>query len=374
MEKLDTEVMKGVLSIINGLKNLSRYISKEWMIKFISLMLAVVLWSFVGGEDRVDKNVMLPIEIINLPRDLVISNQFKKEIEVTVSGPRSLILEMTKKAITRQVDLSSATPGTMVIENDNDHIPVLRGITVQRVKPSSIILSLDKLVQKQYPIIARTVGKVADGYYLKMLKTDPDVISITGPLTILSQFDELSTKAINLSGVKQSAQLQVPLELDPAIVELIGETSVTADLTVALETVTKTIEEMAVDVTVGGDKQKVTPPTVQVAANIPKMLVGKNLKMRDLFSVTALKIDDSDLLEVKVIPKKDIEYPIEILSIVPSHVVMENNNPTPVYEDDPVQEEKEFSPPSADVLGVSQATTAGIKRIRRTQSKKILKQ
>jgi YbbR domain-containing protein len=134
--------------------DLSKLLKKDWLLKLISLVLAVVLWYFVGGEDRVDKNVMIPIEIINLPRDLVISNQFKKEIEVTVSGPRSLILEMSSRAITRQVDLSSATPGTMVIENDNDHIPVPRGITVQRVQPSSIILSLDKLIQKQFPISA----------------------------------------------------------------------------------------------------------------------------------------------------------------------------------------------------------------------------
>lgn len=324
--------MKGVLRSIFEVKKLTQLVSKDWMLKFISLGLAVVLWYFVGGEERIDKNVMVPIEIINLPRNLVISNQFKKEIEVTVSGPRSLILEMANKSITRQVDLSAATPGTMVIENDNDHIPVLRGITVQRVTPSSIILSLDKLIQKQYPVSAKTVGKVADGYFVKMLKTSPNVITITGPLTTLSQFDELFTKAINLNGVKQSAQLQVPLELDPTVVELIGETSVTVDLTIALETVTKTIEEMSVELVVEGEKQVVRPAVVKIAANIPKMLLGKYRSMTDLFSVTALKIDDSNLYQVKVIPKKNLEYPIEILSIIPTHVLLESDNPGLVYD------------------------------------------
>jgi hypothetical protein len=363
-------MMKGVLRSIFEVKKLTHLVSKDWMLKFISLGLAVVLWYFVGGEDRVDKNVMVPIEIINLPRDLVISNQFKKEIEVTVSGPRSLILEMASKAITRQVDLSAATPGTMVIENDNDHIPVLRGITVQRVTPSSIILSLDKLVQKQYPVTAKTVGKVADGYFLKKLKTNPDMITITGPLTTLSQFDELFTKAINLSGVKQSAQLQVPLELDPTVVELIGETSVTADLTVALETVTKTIEEMSVDLLVEGKKQKVKPATVKVAANIPKMLLGKYRSMADLFSVTALKVDDSDLYEVKVIPNKNIEYPIEILSIIPTHVLLEDDNPNPVYDTKVTEKEQESIAPVQDPISTAKTP---VLKIPRTKIKKIRK-
>ena len=273
MEKLDEKMMKKLLgsflSKISKIK-LTEFISEDWLLKFVSLVLAVILWHFVGGEDRVDKNVMIPIEIINLPRDLVISNQFKKEIEVTVSGPRSIILEMTSKAITRQVDLSSATPGTMVIENDNDHIPVPRGITVQRVQPSSIILSLDKLIQKRFPISARSMGKVAPGYVLQSLKMDPDVITITGPLTILSQFDEIFTKPINLEGVKQSAQLQVPLELDPAIVELIGETSVTAELQVGVDTVTKTIEETMTEAVIDGVERNIKPVTVKVTANIPK--------------------------------------------------------------------------------------------------------
>ena len=312
--------------------NLADIFSKDWLLKFISLVLAVGLWYFVGGEDRVDKNVMIPIEIINLPRDLVISNQFKKEIEVTVSGPRSLILEMASRAITRQVDLSSATPGTMVIENDNDHIPVPRGITVQRVQPSSIILSLDKLIQKQFPISARTVGRVADGYYVKILKMDPDVITITGPLTILSQFDELFTKAINLVGVKQSAQLQVPLELEPTIVELIGETSVTADLTIGLETVTKSLEEMSVHAIVDGVKQGVNPRTVKVTANIPKILLTKNVDPKSLITVTAMKREGDGKLKVQVMPRADVELPIEILSIIPGTVSLVDSNPNSVYD------------------------------------------
>lgn len=324
--------MKYIFASLLGYKNLSRLISKDFLLKFVSLLLAVILWSFVGGEDRVDKNVMVPIEIINLPRDLVISNQFKKEIEVTVSGPRSMILEMTNRAVTRQVDLSAATPGTMVIENDNDHIPVPRGITVQRVQPSSIILSLDKLIQKQFPVTARTVGRVADGYFIKSLKTDPEVISITGPQTTLSQFDELFTKAINLDGVKQSAQIQVPLELETAIVELIGETSVTADLMVGLETVTKTMEGMKVHAAIDGVLREVQPETVKVTANIPLMLLARKVDPKTLFSVSAFREEGEEKLKVMVIPKTDVELPVEILSIIPDAVFLVDDNPAPIYE------------------------------------------
>ena len=313
-------MMKKIFAAIFEKKKLAQLMSKDWLLKFVSLLLAIVLWYLVGGEDRIDKNVMVPIEIINLPRDLVISNQFKKEIEVTVSGPRSLILEMANRAVTRQVDLSTATPGTMVIENTNKHIPVVRGITVQRVQPSSIILSLDKLIQKQFPVAARTTGQLAHGYYLKGVKIDPEKISITGPFTTLSQVDHFFTKEINLEGAKQSMQLQVPLELGPAIVELIGETSVTADVTIGLETVPMSFDTIKVSAVVDGQKREVLPDQVKVVANIPKLLLDKKVDLKTLLTAVTVKKEGDVNLKVKIIPRADVELPIEIVSLVPDVV------------------------------------------------------
>jgi YbbR domain-containing protein len=321
--------MKGMANSGPGGKRPAKAISKEWLLKLVSIFLAVLLWYYVGGEDTVDKSVMIPIEIINLPRDLVISNQFKKEIEVTVSGPRSLILDMANRAVTRQIDLSAAVPGTMVIENSNRHIPVPRGITVQRVQPSSLILSLDKLIQKAFPVTAKTSGQVADGYYLKSLKTDPDVITITGPSTILKAEEDLKTKVIDIEGIKESTQQQVPLDLDPAIVELIGETSVTADLVIGLETHTKTLTGVKVHVVIDGVLRKVMPATVKVVANIPSLLLDRESDLEKLLSVTAMQSNGEGTLKVTVIPRPDVELPVEILAIIPSTVLL-------VSEDEPI--------------------------------------
>jgi len=357
--------MRISLTSLLSKNNFTQIFAKDWILKVISLVLAVILWSFVGGEDRVDKNVMIPLEIINLPRDLVISNQFKKEIEVSVSGPRSLIMEMSRRAEPRQVDLSSATPGTMVIENDAKKVPVPRGITVQRVQPSSIILSLDKLIQKQFPVTAKKVGRVAKGYYVKSLKTDPDVITITGPQTTLSQFDELFTKVINLDGVKESSQLQVPLELDSAIVELIGETSVTADLVVRLKTKTKTFESLKVDVELDGKKRKVFPDSVRVTANIPQLLLNKKTDPKSLFSITALRIDDGDRFKVSLVPRPDIELPIEVLSIIPGVVTLVDT-----AKGKTENREINISAPEVKELGSQAAKTdSAVKTLKPLQSK-----
>jgi hypothetical protein len=315
MEKLDLSIIKKL-----KIKDFQRLWSKEWLLRFISLCLAILLWYFVGGEDAVEKNVLVPIEIINMPKDLIISNKFKKDIDVTIRGPRALIMDMGKREISRQVDLSDATPGTRVVTIDNKTISVNRGIKVLRVQPSSIILSLDKLIQKKLAITPVVTGSVAPGHILKDLRIAPDVISITGPQTVLSQLESLKTTAINVSGLTSSVKQQIPLDLEPAIVDLIGETSITVDLIIALDVVEKTITNVPVNVVIDGYLQQVTPSEVKVTLMIPKAIIKKDLDYKSLFTVTAVAKPGEDNLKVQVVPAADLAVPLEVVRIEPEFV------------------------------------------------------
>ena len=295
---------------------------KDWVLRLVSLGIAIVLWYFVGGEDIVNKNVMVPVEVINLPRDLVISNQFKKEIEVSVSGPRSLILDIGNRGISRQVDLAQATPGTMVLENSNDVINVPRGVKVLRIQPKSVILSLDKMIQKQFPVNPVTTGMLAPDFILKEIRMEPDSISITGPQTVLSQFDVLRTKPIDIAGLRASTQIQIPLELDPVIVDLIGATTITADLDIAVETVQKKISNLSVEVKKNGVQQRVTPATVSITVALPKTLIRNKVDLHSLFKVTAIDEKKNGQMQVKVTPIKKFENPIRVLRIEPQVVTL----------------------------------------------------
>ena len=77
MEKLVRQIVESITSFPRP---------KNWVLKLLSLLFALFLWYFVVGEDKVDMTVTIPVEIVNLPRELIISNQFKKQLEVTVSG------------------------------------------------------------------------------------------------------------------------------------------------------------------------------------------------------------------------------------------------------------------------------------------------
>jgi YbbR domain-containing protein len=314
---------------VPDLKNLQESWPKDWTLRFISLALAVLLWYFVGGDDTVDKNVQVPVEVINLPRDLVISNQFKREIEVTISGPRSLVLKIEKGDITRQVDLTHAVPGTMVIKNEPHMIPVSRGMKVLRIQPDSIIFSLDKLIQKQLGVKPVTKGELAPHYILQDIVMKPATISITGPQAVLAQLDVLQTQVIDISGMSQSGQLQVPLDLNPGLIELIGETSVTADLVIAEETVEKRISGLPIELNSYEGLRRISPTTVTVTAILPRSLARENKDLQSLFRASVGDEIEEGQMTVRVVSREQTEEPIRIIKVEPLMVTFTEERPDP---------------------------------------------
>jgi len=194
----------------------------NWVLKLISLLFALLLWYFVVGEDKVDTTLFVPVEIVNLPRELVIANQYRKQLEVTISGPRGLISGINRQPISRTINLSKAAPGTMVIRNDPETMPFPRGINVLRLQPTHITLLIDRLMEKDIPIQAKTEGRPAEGHELAEVLFEPPFIRLTGPQGILEPTKTLTSKAIDISGFKGPVTAQVPLDLKPEIPEIIG--------------------------------------------------------------------------------------------------------------------------------------------------------
>lgn len=298
---------------------------KNWVLKLISLFFAIFLWYFVVGEDKVDTNVFIPLEVINLPRDLVISNQFKKQLEVTVSGPRGLINKLARQHITRRVNLSKATPGTVAVRNDLDSIPLPRGLSVLRIQPTNITLLLDRLIEKSLPIQAEIKGPPPKGFELVAVVMDPGTITLSGPQAVLGDEKLLTTEPIDITDLKGSTTKQITLNLNPAIANLIGETVVTARIIVKEKTTEKTISGIPVGLNVSlpkGVTYRIKPKTVKVRANLPGSIIKNTLDLKTLFSA---KISAENLPQGKHTLAVKISSPnhIEVVEALPETVTIE---------------------------------------------------
>jgi len=317
MEKL-------VRQIIDNFSSFKR--PKNWVLKLLSLLFALFLWYFVVGEDKVDMNVTIPVEIVNLPRELVISNQFKKQLEVTVSGQRSLIRGITSQHISRTIDLSKASPGTVVIQNHPDSISLPRGLNILRVQPPTITLLLDRLIQKELSIKPILVGQVHDGFKLDTVTADPPTLEISGPQSILGEEQNLVTSPIDINDLDHSTVKQVSLALKPEIADLIGEPVVAVRLNIV--ELKKEIEfadiPIEFDITAGRQTEviyQLLPPTISITAEIPQTMAQGSNNIRGLLQA---KISPETLQAGSTNLKVLVETPpkAKILAIKPETVTL----------------------------------------------------
>ena len=278
MEKL-------VQQILDYLSTIPR--PKNWVLKLLSLFFALFLWYFVAGEDKVDMNVSIPVEIVNLPHELVISNQFKKQLDVTVSGQRSLIKSLANQGISRTIDLSKAKPGKEVINNEPDSIPFPWGISVLRLQPSSITLLIDRMAQKSLDIKPTIKGRPAEGYKLTSITLEPSKIEISGPLGILDEEEYLNTKIIDISGQKSSFLKQVTLDIKPILAELIGEPVVSAQVNIVEKTAARVITEIPVEIVNADNRNfRLTPNVIDLKVEIPVNITKETQDLKTLFKAT----------------------------------------------------------------------------------------
>ncbi len=281
---------------------------ENWVIKLISLFFALFLWYFVAGEDKVNMSVSIPVEIVNLPSDLTISNQFKRELEVTMSGQRSLIKSLPKLHISRLVDFSKAVPGKVVIQNGLDSISVPRGISVIRIQPASVTFLIERLVRKDMPIKAITRGRPAKGYDLVSLDLEPATVHIIGPESVLAGESNLITSPIDISGLKKSTIKEVTLDLKPAIADLIGEQVATATINIVQKTEKRTINDIPIEfmpeqrALAGGGSFNIIPKFASVQAVLPYELARNSKDLKTLFKarVNTDNLASGHLLEVMI--------------------------------------------------------------------------
>lgn len=264
---------------------------KRWKknigLKLLALAFALFLWFFVVGEEKAEVNLNIPLEILNLPENILISNEFPGTIDVRLYGSRSLIRDLATRRISREIDLSGAKPGEVTLNIIPDSIPVPRGIQVTRIHPSHVTLILEPLVRKEVSIKPELKGKLAAGYELKDIKIDPAVVVIAGTKKELARIEKIPTEPVDISGLTKDMETTVQLNPGKCRVRVIGSSRI--NLSVGIEE--QIIEErLLIPVEPQGSNLcRVRPDEVTVSVIGPANLISETMQGGKIRAVIDLK-------------------------------------------------------------------------------------
>jgi len=178
---------------------------EDWSLKLLSLAIALVLWLVVTGQNQpVTAHVNVQLNFIR-PQSLEISNDPPRTVDVTLTGSRNKLDDLTALDLVATVDISDQQPGERVLRlADKAQISLPQGVKVDGFQPSAIPIRLEQIVARQVPIEAKLEGKPADGYQVYAVRPSKGSVLVRGPESRVNALNKLLTESIWLAGHKES--------------------------------------------------------------------------------------------------------------------------------------------------------------------------
>ena len=120
------------------------FVKNHGELKILSLVLAMILWLCVAGSGDATLQVVVAVEPCNVPAGLAVSSVEREKLAVTVIGPKILLLKLRGERIIMPLDMTGLGAGTAEFTGFERWLPLPGGVTVTRVYPSSLRVSLSQ--------------------------------------------------------------------------------------------------------------------------------------------------------------------------------------------------------------------------------------
>src|SRR3990172_10867769 len=199
-----------------------------------SVIIAVLLWLWVGAEERSEIVVNVPLQYRNLPKNYEIADKnIVTGVNVWVKGSTTAIKSLRPQDVLAWVDLQNAKPGAKNLELEQDHIRLPYGLSVLRVSPSRISLRIEQNVNRMVPVTVRFEGEPKLGYSVTQTNVVPPQVEIRGSQSAVATVRHVITDSIDISNITGSHVEFLNIGVENSAVRLGNTKTVRVSLTVS---------------------------------------------------------------------------------------------------------------------------------------------
>jgi YbbR domain-containing protein len=201
---------------------MKHWLLHNWGLKIISLVLAIGTWYYAVGEENIEAMRVIPLKIQMSSKQMTVSEISTKFVQVTLSAPRALIVNLTSQDIQAVhkigPEIKTAGEYSFRLEPAEISLPGFQ-IRVVRIMPEVVTVKLDELIVQKLEIQPDFVGEPAVGYKLLAdeLRMDPNAILAQGPKGVLEKMKSAKTEPIDLVGRIRSFHRTVEVKLPPGV-------------------------------------------------------------------------------------------------------------------------------------------------------------
>lgn len=190
---------------------LRKYILNDMKLKLLSLVLAVLLWFAVSYIGESKMSVSVPISMSSPEAGYMVTAVDSGDFLVTVNGPVSTLKNMKVRDIKVYIDISGLKEGKHVFNLIKENIRVPKGVQVEQVKPDSITIAIDTVIEKKLKTVVKLNKKWIGQYVVK--SCSPTYVIVVGAKNSLSDKTVIETQAVD--GNFQADEEETMASLNP---------------------------------------------------------------------------------------------------------------------------------------------------------------
>jgi YbbR domain-containing protein len=240
-------------------------------LKVLSLLLAVLLWFMVAGQEDAERSLRIPLEFQNIPERLELTEEPPSFVDVRLRGPGGSLGQVRAGDIVAVLDLASARPGRRLFHLTPEQVSAPAGLRIVHVLPATVALRFEPSASKTVPVVPVIEGEPAPGHVMGRVTASPAMAHIVGPESALQRLTEATTEPIVIKGQRSRVRERVNVGVSDDAVRL--QSAQTALVTIEIQPAPVEREVSGVAVQIrnlgSGLRAELTPEVVAVAVKGP---------------------------------------------------------------------------------------------------------
>jgi YbbR domain-containing protein len=172
-------------------------------LKVWSVVLAVMLWFIVAGEETVERGLRVPLELQQFPAGLELQDDAPSLVDVRVRGASGALSRLGPGDIVAVLDLRAARAGRRLYQVTPEQVRVPFGVQVTQVTPPGIALVFEASAVKQVPIVPAIEGNPAPGFVVGKVTVEPRTVDVVGPESAVQRVTEALTESVEVMGAEK---------------------------------------------------------------------------------------------------------------------------------------------------------------------------
>lgn len=188
-------------------------LTRNWELKLLSLVVACAIWAWVVTGERSQLVVPAAVEYVGLARDVILVGDPVESVDLHVLVPRWAETQLTRSVPRVQASLTGLGEGEDIVHLTDQNVQVPSGITVTRITPARLRVSLASAAEDTVRVVAQVRGRPAAGHAVTRVVVEPPAIPVKGPRSTIVRQGTIETVPIDVSGLRANVSQTVGLML-----------------------------------------------------------------------------------------------------------------------------------------------------------------